>query len=80
MSVKDYESERDLRVPGDVGAAIRLGLAEIAKKTAVSTPLSTPEAIKHMRYELAIIEDSFVTAHALANSERVRLKGKDGAR
>lgn len=67
----NYEKDRDLRVAGDIGAAIRLGLAEIVQRTQVSTPLNPVEAIAHMRYELGILEDSFAARVA---------KGKDGAR
>lgn len=58
MSAKGNDSERgrDLRVPGDVGAAIRLGLAEIVQKLARSTPLSTSQAVGHVEYELNILK------------------------
>lgn len=46
------DSGRDLRVPGDVGAAIRLGLAEIVQRLSVATPLSTVQAAEHVQYEL----------------------------
>jgi hypothetical protein len=63
---------RDLRVPGDVGAAIRLGLAEIVKRLAVSTPLSTEQAVEHVEYELDVLRQSFA-AHAKV------AEGKGGA-
>lgn len=63
---KGEQAGRDLRVPGDVGAAIRLGLAEIVKKLAVSTPLSTEQAVEHVEYELDILRQTFA-AHAANN-------------
>ena len=68
MSVSD--AGRDLRVPGDVGAAIRLGLAEIVKKLAVSTPLSTTEAVDHVGYELEVLKGSFEAAANLAKGKQ----------
>jgi len=50
---------RDLRVPGDVGAAIRLGLAEIVQRLARSTPLSTAQATEHVQYELNILKEKW---------------------
>ena len=64
------EAKRDLRVPGDVGAAIRLGLAEIVKRTAVSTPLSTVEAVDHVEYELGVLRGSFEAAQKVAEGNR----------
>lgn len=69
MSVND--DSRDLRVPGDIGAAIRLGLAEIVQRVQVSTPLTPVEAINHLRYELNVLEDAFAARVA---------KGKEGGR
>ena len=57
MSATD--NGRDLRVPGDVGAAIRLGLAEIVQKLARSTPLSTEQAVGHVQYELNILKEKW---------------------
>lgn len=57
MSASD--NGRDLRVPGDVGAAIRLGLAEIVQKLARSTPLSTEQAVGHVQYELNILKEKW---------------------
>lgn len=50
---------RDLRVPGSVGAAIRLGLAEIVQRLGASTPLSTVQAAEHVQYELNILKDKW---------------------
>lgn len=57
MSAND--NDRDLRVPGDVGAAIRLGLAEIVQKLARSTALSTEQAVGHVQYELNILKEKW---------------------
>jgi hypothetical protein len=62
-------AKRDLRVPGDVGAAIRLGLAEIVKRTAVSTPLSTLEAVDHIGHELEILRNSFEAQRNVAKGK-----------
>ena len=66
---KGEQAGRDLRVPGDVGAAIRLGLAEIVKKLAISTPLSTTEAVDHVNYELDVLRGSFEAAAKVAGSK-----------
>jgi hypothetical protein len=68
---KGEQAGRDLRVPGDVGAAIRLGLAEIVKRLAVSTPLSSVEAVDHVGYELDVLRNSFAAAEVA--------RGKGGA-
>ena len=67
--MSNNEKGRDLRVPGDVGAAIRLGLAEIVKRLAVSTPLSTAEAVEHVGYELEVLKGSFEAAAKLAQGK-----------
>lgn len=51
---------RDLRVPGAVSAAVRLGLAEIVQRVTNSTPLGTQQAVDHLRYELRILEAGYI--------------------
>lgn len=53
------DAGRDLRVPGQVGALVRLGLAEIVQRVAASTPLSTTEAAEHVRYELNVLKEKW---------------------
>lgn len=50
---------RDLRVPGGVGAAVRLGLAEIVQRLAHTTPLSTEQAVNHIQYELNVLKGNY---------------------
>jgi hypothetical protein len=50
---------RDLRVPGSVGALVRLGLAEIVNRVATSTPLTTEQAAKHVQYELNVLKEKW---------------------
>lgn len=53
------DSGRDLRVPGQVGALVRLGLAEIVQRVAASTALSTTEAAEHVGYELNVLKEKW---------------------
>lgn len=53
------DSGRDLRVPGNVGALVRLGLAEIVQRVAVSTALSTTQAAEHVNYELNVLKEKW---------------------
>jgi hypothetical protein len=62
MNKAHVDDERDLRVPGDVGAAIRLGLAEIVQRLAASTPLSTMQAAGHVQYELNVLKEKWSAA------------------
>jgi hypothetical protein len=58
MSVVD-DAGRDLRVSAQVGAAIRLGLAEILQKLAATSPLSTDQALGHIQYELNVLKGKY---------------------
>lgn len=64
MNKAHIDDGRDLRVPGAVGAAVRLGLAEIVQKLAATTPLSTVQAAEHIQYELNILKDKWSAAAA----------------
>jgi len=58
--MSSIDDGRDLRVPGGVGAAIRMGLAEIVQRLQVSTPLTATEAVEHIRYELNVLKGNYV--------------------
>lgn len=59
MTTPRPDEGRDLRVPSAVGAAIRLGLAEIVDRIARSTPLSSEQAVGHVRYELNVLKGNY---------------------
>ena len=60
------DSGRDLRVDASVGALIRLDLAEIVKRVATSTPLSTMQAAEHVQYELNRLKENWQAADKVA--------------
>lgn len=59
MSTPRIDEGRDLRVPSSVGAAVRLGLAEIVDRMAKSTPLSSEQAVGHVQYELNVLKGNY---------------------
>jgi hypothetical protein len=61
---------RDLRVPGEVGALIRLGLAEIVQRVATSTPLTTAQAVEHVEYELDVLRKTFASQAKVAEGKK----------
>lgn len=64
MTTPRPDEGRDLRVPNAVGAAVRLGLAEIVDRMARSTPLSSEQAVRHVQYELNVLKGNYSKTEA----------------